>query len=319
MNNFSNKDEQKKRLGDKLARELGDVIMKALSDPQIIEIMLNADGKLWFDYMDGGMVEAGFVPNYQAENLLGTIAALSGTMINVVSPIIEVELPFDGSRFTGIINPISSAPIFTIRKRPQKIFSLDEYRYMGIISENHIHIIRQSIIDKQNILVVGGTGSGKTTLVNGILNEISIISPDERIFLIEDTLELKCACVNKVEVRTSANSDITKLLRTSLRMRPDRIIIGEIRGSEANSLIKAWNTGHPGGISTIHANSARGGLVRLEQLIEESGLKPSKEIIANTINLIIFINRINEKPWRKVSQVIRVKNYVDNQYVVENL
>jgi type IV secretion system protein VirB11 len=317
LNNYSNKEEQQRRVLAKLSYELGDEIMNALSNPQIIEIMLNSDGKLWFDYLGGGMMEVSSISSSRAENIICTVAASVGTMINVINPIIEAELPFNGSRFTGIINPVAAMPIFTIRKRPEQIFSLAEYCENGVITKNHVDIIRNALILAQNILVVGGTGSGKTTLVNALLNEISLISPDERIFIIEDTLELKCSCVNKIEVRTTSNIDITKLLRTSLRMRPDRIIIGEIRGCEANSLIKAWNTGHPGGISTIHANSALGGLIRLEQLIAESGLKPIGEIIANTINLVIFINRIKEKPWRLVKEVLRVKDYVNAQYIVE--
>ncbi len=313
------KEEQQKRLQEKLTRELGPKIMEALADNRILEIMLNPDGKIWYDYLGKGMTQAGVMNKFQAENLLGTIAAISNSVVNLGSPILEVELPFDGSRFTGIASPVVSSVSFTIRKRPQIIFTLAEYLNQGMISNKYVDHIKQAITGKQNILVVGGTGSGKTTLVNAILNEISLISPDDRIVLIEDTIELKCNVANSVELRTSEHSDLTRCLRTALRMRPDRIIIGEIRGAEANSLIKAWNTGHPGGISTIHANSAASGLTRLEQLICEANIIPIPEVIAETINMIIFIGRIKHQPWRMVKELVKVSGYNKGKYVLQSI
>ncbi|AIL64739.1 Conjugative transfer protein TrbB [Rickettsiales bacterium Ac37b] len=318
MNNIFFQEELIARLQDKLKRELGPEIMDALYSNDIIEIMLNPDGKVWYDYLEQGMIDSGIViSKHQAENLLGTIAAMKGTVINYNSPILETTLPFDGSRFTGIISPISVSPSFTIRKRPKIVFTLTNYIENGIITSSQAQSIKEAIKQKENILVVGGTGSGKTTLVNTLLYEMSIITPQDRIIIIEDTVELKCSSLNSLELRTIEDIDITKVLRTTLRLRPCRIIIGEIRGSEANSLIKAWNTGHPGGISTIHANSAYSGLIRLEQLIKEAGIKPIPEIIAETIKMVIFIERINMFPWRKVREIVKVKAYKHNQYRLE--
>jgi type IV secretion system protein VirB11 len=312
------KEEQQNRLKEKLRRELGPEIIAALASPEIIEIMLNPDGKIWFDYLGKGMADSGsFMSKAQAENLLGTIASINGTVITPSSPILEAELPFDGNRFTAITSPIVTNPSFTIRKRPGMIFSLTNYLEKGIITKQQVDSITQAILDKKNILVIGGTGSGKTTLVNAILNELSILAPNDRIVIIEDTIELKCSIPNTVELRTSNAVNITKALRTTLRMRPDRIIIGEIRGAEASTLLKAWNTGHPGGISTIHANSAASGLTRLEQLIHEAGIIPIPEVIAETINILIFIDRIKTKPWRKVKEVVLVKGYNKGRYVLE--
>jgi type IV secretion system protein VirB11 len=314
------KEEQQVRLREKLRRELGLEIIDALARQEIIEIMLNPDGKIWFDYLGKGMVDSKTViSRAQAENLLGTIASICGTVITPNSPILEAELPFDGSRFTAITPPIVTNPSFTIRKRPVVIFSLNDYLEKEIITKQQVESINNAILDKKNILVVGGTGSGKTTLVNAILKELSILAPNDRIVIIEDTIELKCAIANTVELRTSNAADITKCLRTTLRMRPDRIIIGEIRGAEASTLLKAWNTGHPGGISTIHANSAATGLTRLEQLIIEAGIVPIPEVIAETINMLIFIERIKNKPWRKVKEIMLVKGYHKGKYILESL
>lgn len=314
------KEELKVRLEEKLRRELGSDIIAALYNKDIVEIMLNPDGKLWFDILGGGMIDSGHVISRpQAENLLGTIAAICGVVVNNHSPILEVELPFDGSRFTGIVPPIVSSPTFTIRKKPSVVFTLSDYLKHGIINSKQKKAIQRAVKYKQNILVIGGTGSGKTTLVNAILHELSLASPNDRLVLIEDTVELKSSLINTIEMRTSQDIDILKALRTSLRMRPCRIIIGEIRGFEANGLIKAWNTGHHGGISTIHANSASAGLTRLEQLIHEAGINPIREVIAETINMLIYIERINQAPYRQVKEIKIVEGYTNEKYQLKSI
>ncbi len=312
------KEEQNKRLEEKLKRELGTEIIDQLNNPEAIEIMLNPDGNIWYDIIGKGMVNSNCVMmRSQAENLLGTIASIYGTVINNLSPILEVELPFNGSRFTGLSMPIVSSPSFTIRKRPEKIWTLEDYLSKEIITEDQVSIIRQAIEQKKNILVVGGTGSGKTTLVNALLYELSLIAPNDRVLIIEDTIELKSELANTIELRASQDVTINRCLRTALRMRPDRIIVGEIRGGEANTLIKAWNTGHPGGISTVHANSAAAGLIRIEQLIQEANIQPIGEIIAEAINILIFIERIKLSPWRKIKEIRKVKGYEKGSYILE--
>ncbi|WP_039456260.1 P-type conjugative transfer ATPase TrbB [Candidatus Jidaibacter acanthamoebae] len=317
MSNILAKEEQNRRLEDKLRRELGEEIISKLNDPKIIEIMLNPDGKVWYDVIGEGLSDSSYkISKLQAENLLSTIASVYNTVINTSSPILEVELPFWGSRFTAISAPVVSSPSFTIRKRPEKIWTLQDYLKRKIITAHEIEIIRQAIVSRKNILIVGGTGSGKTTLVNALLHELFLSAPKDRILIIEDTIELKSQLPNTIELRTSQNIDINRCLRTALRMRPDRIIVGEIRGQEASTLIKAWNTGHPGGISTVHANSAAAGLIRIEQLIQEANIKPIGEIIAEAINLIIFIERIKSSPWRKVKEIKEVKGYENGKYIL---
>jgi type IV secretion system protein TrbB len=166
-------------------------------------------------------------------------------------------------------------------------------------------VIEEAVAKRQNILVVGSTGSGKTTFCNAILDRIAKVDPLTRIAIIEDTRELQCPAVNKFPLRTSENVGMTQLLRACMRMRPDRIVVGEVRDSAALALLKAWNTGHAGGVATVHANNAEAGLTRLEQLIQEANVPPSRAVIAEAVNVIVSIQRT--KNGRLVEQIISIK------------
>ena len=231
-------------------------------------------------------------PNAMA--LLGTIADGLGTVVTKASPILEGELPLDGSRFEGLIPPVVARPTFTIRKKALLVFTLDDYVNQGILEEAQKAVIQDAIREHRNILVVGGTGSGKTTLTNGIIAEMVRLTPEDRLVIMEDTAEIQCQAENAVILRTSIDITMQQLLRATMRLRPDRIIVGEVRGAEALALLKAWNTGHPGGIATLHANSADSGLVRLEQLIAESGIQADmKALIDEAVDVVIFIEKSN--------------------------
>jgi type IV secretion system protein VirB11 len=294
------------RLEEKLKRELGPIILAALADPNVVEVMVNPDGRLWIDVLGDGMHDTGErVESAQAESLLGTVAMMLGTVVNAEHPILEGELPFDGSRLGGVLPPITINPTFAIRKRAVRIFSIAEYVSSGVLDPGHAETLRAAISKRQNILIVGATGSGKTTFANALLHEIAIHArSSERIVILEDTCELQCGIVNRVELRTSANVDITKLLRTTMRLRPDRIIVGEVRGAEALTLLKAWNTGHPGGISTIHANNCVAALTRLELLVEEANVPSQPKLIAEAVNLVVWIARTPR--GRRVLEISRV-------------
>jgi type IV secretion system protein VirB11 len=301
-------DEQAKRLREKLARELGETIVGALAAPNVVEIMLNADGILWFDVLGEGLRDTGVrMSALQAENLLRTIAAALDVVVNADQPILEGTLPFDGSRFAGVLPPVSNRPVFAIRKRAGLIFTLDDYVAAGTCDARSAEAIRQGVARRENILIVGSTGSGKTTLANAILNEISTQHGDERIVIIEDTVELQCSAPNHVALKASETADMTRLLRTTLRLRPDRIVVGEVRGAEALALLKAWNTGHPGGLATVHANSAVAGLVRLEQLIGEANVPPQPQLIAEAVDLLVSIGRTPH--GRRIQEIVRVDGY----------
>src|SRR5450755_984565 len=304
-------DEQHQRLEVKLRRELGDQVLRLLDEALTEDILLNPDGSLWVKRMGHGFARIGEMPAAQAASALGTIAAWRGTVLNHEHPILETELPIDGSRFEGIVSPVVRRPVFAIRLRPRKIFSLSDYEADGILTDNndplnqlrrqddfldgvrglnHADVIRASVRARKNILVVGSTGSGKTTLVNGILDSLAHLTPQDRVISIEDTTELQCSVKNYLDLRAVGGVTMLDCLRACMRLKPTRIVVGEVRGAEAHTLLKAWNTGHPGGAATVHANDAMSGLIRLESLVAEATNAPQQNLIAEAVDLVIFVD-----------------------------
>jgi P-type conjugative transfer ATPase TrbB len=285
--------ERRRRLDEKLKRELGPTVLAALADPDVLEILLNPDGRLWVDEFGKGMRDTGAtMPPHQAESLLGTVAIALDGIINAQRPILEAELPLDGSRITGLIPPAVRSPCFAIRKRALKVFSLDDYVQSGSVTETQASTMRDAIRTRKNILIVGAAGSGKTTFANALLNEIAIqVGGTQRIVILEDTPELQCTAPNAITLRTTDTIDVNKLLRTTLRLRPDRIIMGEIRGAEALTLLKAWSTGHPGGVATIHAETAEEGRRRLDRLAQEAGVATQSELIGTAVHTALLMRR----------------------------
>jgi P-type conjugative transfer ATPase TrbB len=300
---------QERRLDELLRRQLGQRILAAIDDPKITEIIINDDGRVWFEAYGKGMHEAGFsFGSSQIEALIGTVAAALGTVANAGNPIIEGELPIGGIRFEGLLPPVARRPCCVMRKPAQVLYTLDDYVRDGILSATYAEILRGAIDRRLNILIAGGTGSGKTTLAGALINEMVARSdPNERYVIIEDTLEIRCRARNLVQLHTAEGADMTRLVRTTMRLRPDRIIIGEVRGGEALALLKAWTTGHPGGVTTIHANSAAAALIRLSSLVQEAGVPPQPELIAETINLIAFI--VRTPGGRRVTELVRLTGY----------
>ncbi|MHB8432280.1 MAG: P-type conjugative transfer ATPase TrbB [Candidatus Tyrphobacter sp.] len=320
------------RLEEKLRRELGAAVLDALADPRVIEVMLNPDGRLWIDELGSGMRDTGTrISAAQAENLLGTIAATLGCVVTPERPILEGELALDGSRFCGLLPPVVLAPAFCIRKAAALVYAIDDYVRDGILdglpaadvvsierapARGHAAVLRHAIRMRENILVVGGTQSGKTTLANGLLHELSTsVGSSQRVLTIEETRELRCTVANHVALRTTETIDMTRLVRTALRLRPDRIIVGEVRGAEALAMLKAWNTGHPGGIATVHANDARSGLIRLEQLVQEANVPPQPALIAEAVDLIVVILRT--PTGRRITEVARVQGTSSSGYALD--
>lgn len=298
-------EEKKKRLLRKLRGELGQTVLDALEDPSVIEIMLNSDGSLWIERHGQGMQRVGTMSAPNAESLMGTIADALHTVVTRDNPILEGELPLDGSRFEGLLPPIVGHPTFTIRKKASVVFTLGQYVEQGIMTPEQQAAIEAAILRRANILVVGGTGSGKTTLTNAIIDGISTACPDDRLVIIEDTAEIQCKAENSVILRASVDVDMLRLLRATMRLRPDRILVGEVRGGEALALLKAWNTGHPGGVATIHANGAHAGLIRLEQLIAEATAAANMApLIAEAVDLVIAIEKT--KGGRRIKEIIEV-------------
>lgn len=300
------------RVKEKLQRELGQTITQLLTEKDVVEIMLNPDGKLWVERLGQEMQPVGEMVASQAESLMATVASTINTTITSEKPILECELPIDGSRFEALIPPIVSAPTFTIRKKAYKIFTLDDYVNDGIMSSYQKEMIINSVKGRKNILVVGGTGTGKTTLTNAIIEAISAYTPDHRLAIIEDTGEIQCSSKNVVIMRSTEHVSMLRLLKATMRLRPDRILVGEVRGEEALALLKAWNTGHPGGVATVHANDARAGLIRMEQLISEATPAPQQQLIAEAVDVVICI--VKSEGGRKVKEIISVDGYRNNDY-----
>ncbi|OJY70842.1 MAG: P-type conjugative transfer ATPase TrbB [Sphingobium sp. 66-54] len=276
-----------------LITAFGPIVAAALRDDLVIEIMANPDGALRLDRLGEGRVETGTrLDPTQVERIIRLVASHARTEVHAASPIVSAELPPHGEgageRFEGILPPVATAPCFSIRKPAARIYTLADYVRDGILAAEAAQLLARAVVDRKTILVAGGTSSGKTTLANALLAELAHL--DERVILIEDTRELQCAASDVVALRTRAGSvSMADLVRSTLRLRPDRIIVGEVRGPEALDMLKAWNTGHPGGIATVHANSARAALYRLEQLVQESVVTVPQRLIAEAIDMIVFI------------------------------
>lgn len=299
--------ESRRRLIEKLKRELGFEIIHALNDPEVVEVMLNSDGVIWEDRIGVGMRTIGNMYSSDAESLLTTIASITGKEIHDQSPILECHLPLHGERFEGLVPPAVENASFAIRKRAGKIFTLGDYVNQGIMTEAQADDIRDAVKNRDNILVVGGTGSGKSTLVNGILDYLGRhASGDQRIVIIEDVPELQCAAPNKVNLLGSQAAGLNTLLRATMRLRPDRIVVGEVRDAAALTMLKAWNTGHPGGVCTVHANSPEAALIRLDQLCTEAGVPSQDTLIQEAVDVVIFIRK-NETGKRLVERIWRPK------------
>ena len=272
-----------------LRTALGPAIARLLEDPAVVEVMLNPDGRLWVDRLSEGLSDTGErLSAADGERIVRLVAHHVGAEVHARSPRVSAELPDSGERFEGLLPPVVAAPTFAIRKPAVAVFSLDDYVAAGIMSADQAATLRAAVSSRANILVAGGTSTGKTTLTNALLAEVA--KGDDRVVIIEDTRELQCAAPNLVAMRTKDGiASLSDLVRSSLRLRPDRIPIGEVRGAEALDLLKAWGTGHPGGIGTIHAGSGIGALRRLEQLIQEAVITVPRALIAETIDLVAVL------------------------------
>ncbi|MCP3387743.1 P-type conjugative transfer ATPase TrbB [Bradyrhizobium sp. CCGB12] len=287
-----------------LRTALGPAIARFLEDPSIVEVMLNPDGRLWIDRLSNGLMDTGeSLSASDGERIVRLVAHHVGHEVHPGAPRVTAELPETGERFEGLLPPVVAAPAFAIRKPAVAVFSLDEYVAAGVMASEQADALRAAVIARKNILVAGGTSTGKTTLTNALLAEVAKTA--DRVILIEDTRELQCTAPNLVALRTRDGViSLSDLVRSALRLRPDRIPIGEVRGAEALDLLKAWGTGHPGGIGTIHAGTALGALRRLEQLIQEAVVTVPRALIAETINVIAVL--VGRGADRRLGELARV-------------
>lgn len=301
--------EHNRRIEQMLKRLCGTAMLDALDDPKTSEVMLNPDGKLWVERFGSPMTQIGTITPSEAQSILETVAGYHALEITQANPVLECVWPLDGSRFEGLLPPIVQNAAFSLRKRAVAIFTLDEYVSSNVMTEDQRATIVKAVTEKKNILVIGGTSTGKTTLVNAILREMTDQNEFERIITIEDTAELQVNAQNFTSLYTSFSVTMTRLLIATLRLRPDRICVGETRGPEALDLLMAWNTGHPGGCATLHANSAMDGLKRLSTLVSMNPFAPRiiEPLIGSAVDIVVFIART--KQGRRVEQILEVKEF----------
>jgi len=300
-----------------LRTALGPTISAWLAEADVVEVMLNPDGRLWVERLGEGLLATDAILGAaDAERIVRLVAHHVGVEVHARSPRVSAELPEGGERFEGLLPPVVTAPIFAIRKPAIQALRLADYVRAQVMDQRQARLLKAAIADRKNILIAGATSSGKTTLANALLAELA--ERDERIVLIEDTIELRCPAANTVALRSKEGvASLTELLRSTLRLRPDRIIIGEVRGPEALDLIKAWGTGHPGGVATIHAGTPLGALRRLEQLIQETATSVPRALIAETIDLVAVLSG-RDGP-RRLTDLVVVEALADGDYVLSPL
>lgn len=308
----TNREEQARRLAEALRRQLGAPLCDLLQAPNVVELMLNADGTVWVEHLGEPMRPVGRMAAATAEAFIATVASTLRGAVTRENPILECELPLAGERFEALIPPVVSAPVFAIRRKASAVFTLEDYERQGIMTAVQRARLERAVDARENILVVGGTGSGKTTLTNALIDRIVRASPRHRLVIIEDTAEIQCTAENAVVLRATDTVDMQRLLKATMRLRPDRIIVGEVRGGEALALLKAWNTGHPGGVCTVHANHARAGLTRVEQLIAEVSQNPMQALIGEAVDLIVAIART--ATGRRIEEVVAVEGFAGGAY-----
>ncbi len=276
-----------------LARALGPAIAAALEAPDVVEVLINEDGSVWLDRVGAGLeCTPHKLSPHDREAAIRLLAHEAGETVGEDRPTLATILPDSAARVQAILPPLASAPILAIRKRPGIIYTLADYVRDGIATAAQAERVAASVAAARNIVVAGGTGSGKTTLLNALLAEPSFRGA--RVVILEDTAELQCASSNAVQLltkRSAPSVSMRDLVQMTLRLRPDRIVVGEVRDGAALEVMKAWNTGHPGGLLSLHANSAEDALLRLEDLCMEARASPPKRLIAATIDMVVFITR----------------------------
>uniref|UniRef100_B0T9A4 P-type conjugative transfer ATPase TrbB n=1 Tax=Caulobacter sp. (strain K31) TaxID=366602 RepID=B0T9A4_CAUSK len=302
-----------------LRQAMGPTLAAALAEPSVVEVMVNADGSIWIERIGRGRAFSGQTMTFSdAERILRLVADHAGEVITRERPLVSATLPRSGERFQGVLPPVAAAPCFSIRKRPHAVFTLEDYVARSIMTSDQARALEAAATARENILIAGGTGAGKTTLANAVLALPAFV--DDRMILVEDTPELQCSAHDQLALLTKrAEPAVTMadLVRAALRLRPDRIVIGEVRDGSALDLLKAWNTGHPGGLATLHANSAREALSRLEDLISEVAQTVPYRAIGQAIGVIAFIRRA--PAGRLLEQVVRVQGWADGDYRIETI
>ncbi len=291
-----------------LTRALGPAIAEALAAPDVVEAMVNIDGRLWLDRIGSGLcLTPHHLSVHDREAAIRLLAHEAGETVGEDRPMLATVLPDCAARVQAVLGPLVAAPILSIRKRPDFIYTLADYVRGAIASPTQAKTLADAVRDKRNIVVAGGTGSGKTTLMNALLAEASFLNA--RVVILEDTAELQCAspnCVQLLTKRTKPPVAMRELVQMTLRLRPDRIVVGEVRDGAALEVLKAWNTGHPGGMLSLHANSAADALTRLEDLCMEATAAAPARLIASAVDMIVFMARRPDRGGRVITDILEL-------------
>lgn len=309
----------KKELFDSMRRL--DILQIFVEDPSVTEIMINGMEQIFVEKEGKLMsIDLTFESKERLKDVIQQIVAGCNRVVNEASPIVDARLS-DGARVNVVMDPIAlNGPIVTIRRFPKNPITMEQLLVFGSISREAVEFLEKLVRAHYNIFVSGGTGSGKTTFLNALS---AFIQKDERIITIEDSAELQLMGVKNLVRLETRNGNvegcreigIRELIRTSLRMRPDRIIVGEVRGAEALDMLQTLNTGHDGSMSTGHANSARDMLSRLENMVlmgMELPLNAIRQQIASGLDLIVHLGRLRDKT-RKVLEIAEVVGYEEGR------
>jgi P-type conjugative transfer ATPase TrbB len=315
MNSIDRRNIYSDRILAILKSSLGEKINSYFEDEDIIEIMLNDDKTVWVDSLTKGMYFTGIIlENTEAMKIINTVATFMEAKVDKENPRMSAELPDTGFRFESVIPPNVDNPIFTIRKKSILIFTLDDYVRMGSLTEFQKGVIEKAINNYKNILIVGGTSTGKTTFANAC---IGAIPKKDRLVILEDTKEIRSLCPNKISLKTSIYTSMEELFYSTMRLRPDRIVVGEIRGATSLDLLTAWNSGHGGGVSTIHSDSTEGALEQLEQYNQRKSVDKQQKLIGKAIDLVVVLKRVNGE--RKVVEIKEVLGFENGEYIIREV
>ncbi len=304
------------RIASAIKQTIGPDIVQLLEEDGVIEIMRNADGSLAVEKVGHGIEQSKIkLSDRAADSLIRFLASSIGDVCNEKCPSVAVKLPYWHARFQGLLPPIVDAPVFSIRKHSKQVFRLESYVERGELSQAQYEYLKEAIALQHNIIISGRTGSGKSTLANAILK--NMVATGDRIITVEDTPELRLPADAGLQIFTKDGIGYTsrQAIKDILRLRPDRIILGELRDGACLELIKAWNTGHSGGLTTIHANSCELALQRIESLIAEVSVTIPRELIAQTVHVIVQVKRQGAK--RFVSEIKKLCGLENGAYRFE--
>lgn len=306
-----------------MARYLGPALMRAFDDEDVTDIYVNPqDARIRFDTRSKGKIDSGqAIAAERLEMFLNAVATAHGESLGTANPTLQAELPtevFGGARLQGFVPPVTQGVSIIIRKRPSRAYPLDTYVDRGIMSTAHRDVLGRAVQDRETIIVAGGTGTGKSTLLGALLHEICVRCPDDRIVVLEDTVELRCPLPDHLALRTTPELSLAALVKATLRTSPTRIVIGEVRDQAALDFLDASVTGHPGGLCTVHASTAEAALARLDRLAQRANVPPQAQLIADAIDLVVVL--AGDHRTRRVSDLARVTGLrPDGRFILHRL